>query len=282
MSRPQRALVVGADGMLGRAWVELLVREGIEHRATDLDTLDITDEQAVTEALTEEIDAVVNCAAFTDVDGAESREHEAARVNEHGPAVLAARCCETGSLLAHYSTDYVFDGRATKPYPVDHPIAPINAYGRTKAAGERRIRESGCSHLIVRTSWLYAPWGKSFVRTIARLARERDRLEVVDDQRGRPTSAEHLAATTLALLSRNASGTFHVADGGECTWFDFARAIAASVAPTCRVAPCLSDAFPRPAPRPAYSVLDLSQTETLVGPMPTWQENLDSVLARLA
>jgi dTDP-4-dehydrorhamnose reductase len=282
MSRPHRVLLLGADGMLGRAWVDLLMRENIQHRATDVGALDITDSQAVTEAITEEVDTVVNCAAFTDVDGAESRESEAARINEHGPAVLAARCRETGSSLVHYSTDYVFDGRASEPYPTDHRIAPTNAYGRTKAAGERRIRESGCKHLVVRTSWLYAPWGKNFVRTIARLARERDRLDVVDDQRGRPTSAGHLAATTLALLGRGASGTFHVTDGGECTWFDLAREIGAIVAPTCRVQPCTSEAFPRPAPRPAYSVLDLSQTEALLGPMPTWQENLAKVLEQIS
>jgi dTDP-4-dehydrorhamnose reductase len=274
-------LLLGADGMLGRAWVDLLVEAGIEHRATDVATLDITDAAAVTEAISEGVDAVVNCAAFADVDGAESRESEAAQVNERGPAVLAARCRETGSLLVHYSTDYVFDGRASEPYEVAHPLQPMNAYGRTKAAGERRIRESGCKHLVVRTSWLYAPWGKNFVRTIARLARERDRLDVVDDQRGRPTSVEHLAGATMALMMRTAAGTFHVTDGGECTWYDFARAIATKVAPTCQVQPCSSDAFPRPAPRPAYSVLDLSQTEALLGPMPTWHENLDRVLERI-
>jgi dTDP-4-dehydrorhamnose reductase len=282
MSRPQRVLVVGADGMLGRAWVDLLVRAGIGHQATDIETLDIRDPGAVHQAITEEVDAVVSCAAFTDVDGAESREDEAKEVNEHGAALLAARCGETGSLLVHYSTDYVFDGRATKPYRVDHAVQPMNAYGRTKAAGEQRVRDSGCGHLIVRTSWLYAPWGKNFVRTIARLARERDRIEVVNDQHGRPTSVEHLAGATMALMLRDAKGTFHVTDGGECTWYDFAREIASAVAPACRVDPCTSDAFPRPAPRPAYSVLDLSQTELLLGPMPTWQENLAGVLERIA
>jgi dTDP-4-dehydrorhamnose reductase len=183
--------------------------------------------------------------------------------------------------LLHFSTDYVFDGKASAPYRADAPVDPLGAYGRTKAAGEQAIHASGARHLIVRTSWLYAPWGNNFVRTMARLTRDKPSLKVVDDQRGRPTSAEHLAATALALLDRGATGTFHVTDGGECTWYEFTLAIAKQLGRTCTIAPCTTAEFPRPAPRPAYSVLDLSQTEALLGPMPDWRVNLVEVLARL-
>jgi dTDP-4-dehydrorhamnose reductase len=226
-------------------------------------------------------DWVVNCTAWTDVDGAETHEAQALAVNGDGVGALARRCTAARAKLVHYSTDYVFAGTASQPYPVDAPLAPINAYGRTKAAGERQIAESGCQHLIVRTSWLYAPWGRNFVRTIAQASSQREGLRVVDDQRGRPTSVQYLAATTAAVLSSGGGGIFHVTDGGECTWFEFAAAIAARVSPACRVEPCTTSEYPRPAKRPAYSVLDLSRTEALVGPMPPWQTNLQAVLDQL-
>ncbi len=217
---------------------------------------------------------VINCAAYTDVDGAEADEAEATRVNGHGAGNLAARCAETGAVLVHFSTDYVFDGSGTRPYPTDHPLAPLGAYGRSKAAGEAAIRASGCEHLIIRTSWLYAPWGKNFVRTMVELGRKHESLRVVNDQRGRPSSCSYLAERTLALLDHGARGTFHVTDGGECTWFEFATEIMVQTGSKCRVEPCTTDEFPRPAPRPAYSVLDLSATESLLGPSSAWQDNL--------
>ena len=168
---------------------------------------------------------------------------------------------------------------------MDAPLRPLNAYGRSKAVGERHIAEQvsqgGASALEIRTSWLYAPWGKNFVRTIAAAARQRPTLKVVNDQRGRPTSCEHLARTTLRLLAANARGVLHVTDGGEASWFDFATRIAAMANPACRVDPCTSAEYPRPAKRPANSVLDLGPAEALVGPMPHWHENLDLVLSRL-
>jgi len=185
----------------------------------------------------------------------------------------------TDALLVHYSTDYVFNGRARSPYPIDAPLEPINAYGRSKAVGEKALRESGCRHLLLRTSWLYAPWGANFVLTMRKLTGERDELRVVDDQIGRPTSAEHLAATSMKLIEADAEGTFHVTDGGQCSWHGFATAIALAVNPNCRVVPCASDEFPRPARRPAYSVLDLGPAEAIVGPMRDWKDNLADVLA---
>src|SRR5690606_27313776 len=208
----------------------------------------------------------------------EARAHA---INARGPGMLAARAAEVGATLVHFSTDYVFDGKGDAPYPVSHPIGPINAYGRTKAAGEAAVRAVTDDHLIVRTSWLYAPWSKNFVRTIARAATERDVLRVVDDQRGRPSSAEQLAETALALYHADARGTFHGTDAGECTWFEFATAIAAAVRPSCRVEPCATSEMPRPAPRPAYSVLDLRETEQRIGPRVDWRTALRFVLSSL-
>ncbi len=267
--------------MLGRAWCELLEARGVAYQGVDVAELDITDRAAVARGLQEGAATVVNCAAYTDVDGAEANEAKARAVNADGVAHLGERCREIGALLVHYSTDYVFDGQATGPYPVDAPHAPINAYGRTKAEGEQRLLAAGCRFLLVRTSWLYAPWGKNFVRTIAAAAAQRDELRVVADQRGRPSSAQHLAAATLALLERGAKGVFHLTDGGECTWYELAGFVASLVNPACRVLPCSSCEYPRPARRPAYSVLSLDKTEALLGPLGAWQDHVREVVRAL-
>ncbi len=274
-------LLIGDRGMLGRAFHELFARQGLEVKGLDLPELDIANEHQVSKAFAAGYDAVINCAAYTNVDAAETDEAAALRANGDGPACLAAACKRASVPLVHFSTDYVFAGDATQPYRVDEPLAPLGAYGRTKAAGEIAIRDSGAAHLILRTSWLYAPWANNFVRTIAKLSKDRDTLKVVADQRGRPTSAEHLARTTLTLLQRTARGTLHVTDGGECSWFDFASEIVRLAGSACVVTPCTSAEFPRPAKRPAYSVLDLSETERLVGTLPTWRENLTDVMSRL-
>ncbi len=274
-------LVLGARGMLGRAWVELLDQEGASYLAGGRELLDISDPLRVCEVVDSRYRAVVNCCAYTDVDGAEDHQAEACRINGDGVANLAQRCRDTGALLIHYSTDYVFDGKGTSPYSVDSAIAPLNAYGRSKALGERYIGESGCRSLVVRSSWLYAPWGKNFVRTIAAAASQREVLRVVDDQRGRPSSCEQLAAATLALARSGAAGSFHLCDSGECTWFEFAQEIVRLGATACRVDPCSSDEFPRPAPRPGYSVLDLTLSEARVGPLSDWKKSLAAVFDRL-
>jgi dTDP-4-dehydrorhamnose reductase len=267
--------------MLGRAMAAALDREGRPFRAVDRPELELADRGSINAQIAADTRLVINCAAYTDVDGAEIHERAAHVVNAAGPGMLAERCHHLGATLVHYSTDYVFDGQAGAPYAVDHPIAPKSAYGRTKAEGEARVRAGTPHHLIIRTSWLYAPWGKNFVRTIARLGAERDSLRVVDDQRGRPSSAEEVARVTLALLDAEAHGTFHATDDGECTWFDFATAIARKLGLDCRVEPCTTEEFPRPAPRPAYSVLDLAETEHLVGKLVPFEDALASVLARL-
>lgn len=277
----ERYLLLGDRGMLGRAFHELFKREGIFVKGIDLPELDITDADRVGRELAASYSAVINCAAYTNVDGAEADEPAARRANADGPRTLAAACAQAGVPLVHYSTDYVFSGDAVAPYRVDEPLNPLGAYGRTKAEGEIAIRESGAAHLILRTSWLYAPWANNFVRTIHKLSKERDTLKVVDDQRGRPTNAEHLAQSTLRLLHLQARGTLHVTDGGECTWFGFASEIVRLAGHACSVTPCTTAEFPRPAKRPAYSVLDLSETEKLLGAMPDWRLQLADVIKRL-
>jgi dTDP-4-dehydrorhamnose reductase len=163
---------------------------------------------------------------------------------------------------------------------VDHARAPVNAYGRTKALGEELLERAGGRFLLVRTSWLYAPWGKNFVLTVHARMRRGEALKVVDDQRGRPTSAEYLARRTLALLDAGATGTFHACDGGECSWFELARWIAGRTGSTSPVQACRSAEVAGPV-RPAYSVLDLEKTETLLGPSTPWQDNVARVLDRL-
>lgn len=274
-------LIVGGRGMLARAFAGELSRLGVEHAAVGRPELDITDSDATLRHIADgRWTVVLNCAAWTNVDGAETDEAGATRVNGTGVANLRDACFERQALLVNFGTDYVFSGTGTRPYLIDEPLAPLNAYGRSKAAGERELA-SMLEVLHIRTSWLYAPWGNNFVRTMARLLREKPSLKVVNDQRGRPTSAEHLARVTLALITAGARGTFHAADGGECTWFEFTIQIGRLTGSTAEVEPCTSAEFPRPAKRPAYSVLDLSQTESLIGPMPDWRANLADVVTRL-
>lgn len=277
----QSIVLISPDGMLGRAWEALLQQKQLSFTTLTYPSFDMTNAEHVRTGVPAGTTLVINCAAWTDVDGAETNEAEATRVNGDAVGLLARRCAEVGAKLVHYSTDYVFDGVATEPYRVDQTRDPLNAYGRSKAAGEIAIEQSGCAYMIARTSWLYAAWGNNFVRTIAKAARERPSLRVVNDQLGRPTSAVHLADTSLRMIEAGASGMHHITDGGQCTWFEFATAIAAHANPACIVEPCSSAEYKRAAVRPAYSVMDLSHTEALVGPMPRWQDNLATVLSAL-
>jgi dTDP-4-dehydrorhamnose reductase len=274
-------LLIGAGGMLARALRGELAARGDELVGLDLPDFDLTNPTQVTAQVTAEYALVLNCSGYTNVDGAESDEARATAINGQGVAYLAQACAARAVPLVHYSTDYVFAGDASAPYPVDGELSPLGAYGRSKAVGERAIRAAGGAHLILRTSWLYAPWANNFVRTIVKASSQQPSLRVVNDQRGRPTSAEHLARTTLALCDKNARGTLHVTDGGECTWFEFASEIVRLSGHTCAVNPCSSAEYVRPAKRPAYSVLDLTPTEALVGPMPHWKDNLADVMRRL-
>lgn len=274
-------VLLGAKGMLARAFREEFERRGQAFIGLDREEIDLTDSSAIPRAIAEGTRLVVNCAAWTNVDGAEKEEAAATAINGTAVGAMAARCKDIGATLVNYGTDYVFNGAATSPYRIDTPREPLSAYGRSKAAGEEALERSGAAHLHLRTSWLYAPWGTNFVRTIAKLLRDKPSIKVVDDQRGRPTSAEHLARATLALLARGARGTYHVTDGGECTWYAFACAIKKLIGATATIEPCTTAEFPRPARRPAYSVLDIALTERLIGPMPEWKANLADVVSRL-
>lgn len=271
-------LLISPDGMLGRAFCELFAQRDIAFEKVSYPQFDITNAGHVERALHSGLRIVINCAAYTDVDGAELKEPDALAVNATGVQLVAARCKQIGALLVHYSTDYVFSGEGKTPYKVDEPFDPKNAYGRTKARGEELLIASGCEHLILRTSWLYAAWGKNFVDTMARLGREQPSLKVVHDQRGRPTSARYLAERSYALLEKKARGIYHVTDGGECSWYEFASAIVSGTGGKATVNPCTSEEYKRPAKRPPYSVLDLSKTDALIGPSRSWQENLAAVL----
>ncbi|MFJ1807253.1 MULTISPECIES: dTDP-4-dehydrorhamnose reductase [unclassified Streptomyces] len=256
-----RWLVAGAGGMLGRDTVEELDRRGEDVTGLGRTGLDITRPESVTRAFAaHRPDLVVNCAAYTAVDDAETDEARALLVNGEGPRLLAAACAAHGARLVHVSTDYVFDGAARTPYPENRPPSPRTAYGRTKLAGERAVRAAlpGAA-VIVRTAWLYGVHGRSFVRTMLDQETRRDTLDVVDDQRGQPTWSADVAVRIADLgpkVGRGATGVFHATAAGEATWYDLAREVfRLNGADPDRVRPTTGDAFPRPAPRPAYSVL---------------------------
>ncbi|SDS14651.1 dTDP-4-dehydrorhamnose reductase [Jiangella sp. DSM 45060] len=275
-----RWLITGAAGMLGRDVATVL--DDAEVTALGRAQLDITDADAADDAVRGH-DVVVNAAAWTDVDGAETAEAAATAVNGAGPANLAAACARHGARLVHVSTDYVFDGAATSPYPEDAPTAPRSAYGRSKLAGERAVLSAlpGAGY-VVRTAWLYGEHGGNFVKTMARLAADRDTLDVVDDQRGQPTWSMDVARSIAGLVRADApAGVYHATNSGETTWFGLARAVFAHLGlDPSRVRPTTTDKFPRPAPRPAYSVLghDGWARAGLAPPRP-WDEALAEAAA---
>jgi dTDP-4-dehydrorhamnose reductase len=275
-----RYLVTGAGGMLGHDLVGALADRDVT--ALTREALDITDLAAVRAAVAGH-DVVINAAAYTKVDDAESHEDAAYAVNATGAENLAVAASETGARLVQVSTDYVFDGSATTPYPEDAPLDPISAYGRTKAAGERLARAAhpdGTS--IVRAAWLYGSGGPNFAKTMLRLAGSHETVSVVTDQLGQPTWTADLAAQIVALLdSGAAAGIFHGTNAGETSWFGFTREIfrLAGLDPE-RVLPTTSAAFVRPAPRPAYSVLghDAWAGASLAAPR-DWRDALEAAAA---
>jgi dTDP-4-dehydrorhamnose reductase len=271
----RRWLVVGCDGMLGQDLVATLGATPGAHEVTavDRDVVDITDPKTCV-GVVEGQDIVVNAAAWTAVDDAETHEAQAFAVNAVGAANVARACAASGARMVQVSTDYVFAGDATSPYAEDAPLAPRSAYGRTKGAGEWAVRTYLPSDSwVVRTAWLYGAHGQNFVKTMARLASERDTVSVVDDQRGQPTWTVDLAEAIVRLVTSEAPfGTYHGTSCGETTWFGFAQAIFAELGlDPARVRPITADAFPLPAPRPAYSVLGHDAWQTAgVAPIREW------------
>ena len=268
-----RWLVTGSAGMLGTDMVALLRERGEDVTAADRASLDITDPVAAHAAVAGH-GVVVNAAAWTAVDAAETHEADATAINGDGPRALATAARAHGARVVQISTDYVFDGTATTPYDESTDVAPVSAYGRGKAAGERAVRETHPDgSLVVRTAWLYGAHGTCFPRTIARVAAERGGVEVVTDQVGQPTWTVDVAAVVHALVTADApAGTYHATSSGQCSWFEFAQAVVVAAGlESSVVAPTTSDAFVRPAPRPAYSVLGHAALDLVgVPPIADW------------
>ena len=264
--------MTGAGGMLGRE----VVRAAQEHEVIALThaDLDVTDEAAVTRAVNGSV--VINCAGFTDVDGAESHEEAATLLNGVAPGYLAA----AARAIVHPSTDYVFDGTKREPYVESDPTCPQSAYGRSKLAGEQAVASANPHHAIVRTSWLFGSGGKNFVDTMLTLARDRDEIRVVDDQVGCPTYVGHLARALVALAESEAYGIHHVAGAGACSWFEFAGEIFRQAEVDLRLVPCTTAEFPRPAARPAYSVLGSERADTVT--LPDWHDGLAAYMTERA
>lgn len=283
-----RLLVTGAGGMLGQDVMRAAARAGHEPTGLSRAELDVTDDDAVARALgSHRPEGVINCAAWTDVDGAESHEPQAHALNALAPGLLAHECTAAGARLVHVSTDYVFDGVAPldaaghpRAYVETDPTGPRSAYGRTKLEGERLVAEASPVHAIARTAWLFGAGGRNFAATMLSLAQERDSVRVVADQVGCPTWTGHLAPALVGLLEREVSGLVHLAGTGAVSWNGFAREIFRQAEVGCEVQEATSAEMARPAPRPAWSALETSRGDVL--PLPPWQDGLAGYLAARA
>lgn len=292
-----RILVTGAGGQLGRLLarrLSVLPASEVELTALDRVELDLSDAQAVRAAIRQHRpEIVVNAAAYTAVDKAESEQELAQLVNAAAPGVMAEELAKTGGWLIHYSTDYVFDGSGTKPWVETDPTGPLSVYGHTKLNGERAIAAAGAKHVILRTSWVYAVEGKNFLHTMLRLGRERDQLKIVDDQIGAPTTAEALTEASLAVIRQlaaagdnaGASGVYHLTCAGETSWCGFARAIFAAFAERQKAPEVVgipTEAYPTPAKRPRNSRLNCEKFAARFGVrMPAWESALEDVAATM-
>lgn len=287
-----KILLTGKNGQVGGDLHSLLTHFG-EVFVTDRATLDLTQPQKIRDCVRAfRPNAIINAAAYTAVDKAESEPELAHSINATAPRVLAEEALRCKALLIHYSTDYVFDGIKAGPYIESDPTNPLNIYGRTKVAGERAIANSGCDHLILRTSWVYSPRGSNFLLTILRLARERDELRIVNDQIGAPTSSECIAEATVHVLRQmltsdkshwaRVTGTYHMTASGEVSWFGFAREIISQCDCAIRpksIVPISTTEYPSPARRPLNSRLNCSKIAKTFGVnVLPWQTALSSVL----
>lgn len=280
-------LVTGGNGQLGMSLRLASAESSNRYIFTDIEELDITSAEAV-EAFVrgEEIDVVVNCAAYTAVDMAEEQEEVADRINHRAVAILAKACAQHKTTLIHISTDYIFSGNASTPYTEEDMPAPHSAYGRTKLAGERAIEASGCRNIILRTAWLYSEFGRNFVKTIRNLLSTRDGIKVVNDQIGTPTYAGDLAEAIVAIIDGgqlHKCGTYNYSNLGESSWYDFAVEIGKmSGYKGCTISPCTTAEYPTKAQRPRYSVLDKSKfIDTFGLVIPEWKASLARCIERL-
>jgi dTDP-4-dehydrorhamnose reductase len=273
-----RLLVTGGAGMLGQAVATAATRLGHDVIALSRAELDVTDADHVRRVIAAaEPRAVVNCAAWTDVDAAETAEDAATAVNGTGAGNVARAAAETGARVVHISTDYVFDGTKTAPWVESDPVRPIGAYGRSKLAGEHEVAAADGEHAIVRSAWLFGAGGRNFVDTMLALGSERDEVSVVTDQVGSPTWTGHLADAVVELAERRGDvGIFHAAGAGACSWYELAVEVFDRAGVRCRVLPTTAERFARAAQRPAYSVLGSERGEAPV--LPPWQEGVAAYL----
>jgi len=289
-----RILLVGCNGQVGRELCRLGEEKGFHILPMDLPEFDITDKVAVDAAVKQHDNfLVINAAAYTAVDMAESNSDAAFAVNRDGPAHLASSCAAAGIPLIHISTDYVFDGKQMRPYIESDPISPIGVYGRSKAEGDAEVRKKLDRHIIIRTSWLCSIHGKNFVKTILKLANEKESISVVADQVGCPTFASDLAEAILNIAGQVRQkkdvswGIYHYCGRGETTWYDFAKQIVEFARSyqgikTRSIKPIRTKDYPTPAGRPSYSVLDCSLIEEQFGIQPKqWKESLDETIKNL-
>ncbi len=281
-------LVTGANGQLGSEMRRLGAVSPNNYIFTDVAELDITNADAVMYVAKHySIDAVINCAAYTNVDKAESDEATAELINATAVANLAAAMKEVGGTLFHVSTDYVFGSEGNTPRTEDMPLNPLGVYGRTKLHGEQAILESGCKALIFRTAWLYSEFGNNFLKTMLRLTAENEQLNVVFDQVGTPTYAGDLALAIFSIIEAGVyegnEGIYHFSNEGVCSWYDFAVEIAAVAGHTgCRINPCHSCEFPSPVTRPPYSVLDKTKIKSTFDiDIPHWRESMEYCIKRI-
>ena len=278
--------MTGANGQLGNEMRLVSKDSADKYLFTDVAELDITDADAVMSVVkTNKIDVIVNCAAYTNVDRAEDDEQTAGLINNIAVRNLAEAAQSVGATLIHISTDYVFYGDANRPYCEDQPTNPLGAYGRTKLAGEASLISTGCHYIIIRTSWLYSPFGKNFVKTMRQLTSTRDSIKVVFDQVGTPTYAGDLAALIHKIIEQrllDREGIYHFSDEGVCSWYDFAVAISELSGNHCDIQPCHSDEFPSKVERPHFSVLDKTKVkETFRVQIPHWRKSLEQCIKEL-
>ena len=278
-------LVTGCNGQLGSE-LQALSGHNRDHHFlfTDLEELDISDPDSLERYLDDNrVDAVINCAAYTAVDKAESEPGKAMAINGEAPGLLAASCKKRNIYLVHISTDYIFDGTSSVPYREEDPPNPLSLYGKSKLAGEKAMISQHPDGMIIRTAWLYSSFGHNFVKTILRKAREEGRLRVVNDQSGSPTYARDLAGAILEIMPKamemNGTRIFHYANQGHCSWFELAQAITAITDIPCRIDPISTAALKLAAPRPANSILDTEKIRKTFGiGIPQWQDSLRDCL----